>query len=430
MQLLQKIVPQQDAFDEIRSGTQHGRKRVIPCGVDKNFSGSWPARCSPRIAMNRRILCAAIVGGAILVTGLVVTKGGKRSVFSKAKTAPAVAFRVNGNGAEAMGVIDLESAISQGSIKAEFFGNGRDTLRGSVTNQTARALQVRTDAGQVFEAGKDAVVVVRPCAIELAPRQTSEMALQTCAVTSTNRIGEIAYTISTAKTPKLQPLLTYATEHLELSPGAIQTAALALTENLPLSAVSRFTPAAGELKSRFNTDAFRVETIDILAALTALRAMGIPDSSLAMTIDPQLKIEAMIEPLCHAAAMQYYGITEENEWEYWKGELLAGAPATRHYALYGIARFYPEIALEMLPRWAREPQTRGVYRIAALQALADTQRVEALPLLRQLADELGIDTEVGRAARGAAEYLDQRLNQIGVRQTAVAFRASRQLSQF
>jgi hypothetical protein len=184
------------------------------------------------------------------------------------------------------------------------------------------------------------------------------------------------------------------------------------------------------MKSRFNTDAFRVETIDILAALTALREMGIPEATLAMTIDPQLKIEAMIEPLSHAAAMQYYGITEDTEWEYWKGELLAGPRATRHYALYGIARFYPEIALEMLPRWAREPQTSSVYRIAALQALADTQRVEALPLLRQLADELGIDTEVGRAARGAAEYLDQRLNQIGVRQTAVAFRASQQLSQF
>jgi hypothetical protein len=379
--------------------------------------------------MNRKILCAALFGTALVAAGLVVVRKGMHSAKFSEKHGATATLSVNGASGE-MIVLDLDVALTQGSIKAEFVGNGRDTVRAHLTNAAPGALKIQANAGQVFEAGKNAVVVVHPAAIALGPRQTGELTLQTCAVTSTNRIGEGTYTLSSAKTPKLQPLLAYASQHLELSPGAIQTAALALTENLPLSAVSRFTPAAGELKSRFNTDAFRVETIDILAALTALRAMEIPDSSIAMTIDPQLRIEAMIEPLCHAAAMQYYNITEETEWEYWKGELLAGAPATRHYALYGIARFYPEIALEMLPRWAREPQTSGVYRIAALQALADTQRVEALPLLRQLADELGIDTEVGRAARGAAEYLDARLNQMGVRQTAVAFRASQQLSQF
>jgi hypothetical protein len=380
--------------------------------------------------MNRKILCATILGTALVATGLAVLRAGKSSAASAPKTAATVAGAAKNAGDAQVVALDLEAALAQGSIKAEFRGTGRDVLRGSLTNNTSRVLKVQAPAGQVFEAGQNAVVVVRAAAIEIGPRQTAEMSLPTCAVSSANRIGETTYTISSATTSKIQPLLTYVAEHPELSPGAIQTAALALTENLPLSAVSRFTPAAGEMKSRFNTDAFRVETIDILAALTALREMGIPEATLAMTIDPQLKIEAMIEPLSHAAAMQYYGITEDTEWEYWKGELLAGPRATRHYALYGIARFYPEIALEMLPRWAREPQTSSVYRIAALQALADTQRVEALPLLRQLADELGIDTEVGRAARGAAEYLDQRLNQIGVRQTAVAFRASQQLSQF
>src|SRR5436190_11718037 len=138
----------------------------------------------------------------------------------------------------------------------------------------------------------------------------------------------------------------------------------------------------------------------------------------------------MIEPLSRAAAMQYYGLTAQTEWEYWKSELLFGAPATRHYALYGIARFYPEIALEMLPNWAREPKTHPVYRISALQALADTQRPEAVGILRQLADELGDETELGRAARGAADFLAQQLNQGAVRQKVVAFRSSKAIPEF
>ena len=234
----------------------------------------------------------------------------------------------------------------------------------------------------------------------------------------------MTYKVAYTKISKLEPLLAYAAEHPELSAAALQTAALALAENLPLSAVAKFTPAAGELKSRFNTDAFRVETIDLVAALSALRAMGIPEKSLALTVDPQLKIEAMIEPLSRVAAMQYYGISPESEWEYWKGELLYGEPTTRHYALYGIARFYPEIALEMLPNWARQSKTSQVYRISALQALADTQRAEALSILNQLAEDFGEETELGRAARGAAEFLKQRLSQLALKQNAVAFRAS------
>src|SRR6478609_9449254 len=138
-------------------------------------------------------------------------------------------------------------------------------------------------------------------------------------------------------------------------------------------------------------------------ALITLRAIGARDADLALTIDPQLKVEGMIEPATRSAAMRYYGITPETEWAYWKTELLSGEPTTRHYALYGIARFYPDVALDMLPRWVRETRTNPVYRLSAAQALADTQKPEALPILRQLVNELGEHTELGKAANTAAE---------------------------
>ncbi len=327
--------------------------------------------------------------------------------------------------------VDLQSAIEQGRIKAEFKGNGRDAMRATLSNNTKSILQARAETGLVFESGRNAVVVVRPTEVEIEPGKTVQATFQTAATRSSNKIENAAYVITYNHVPRVEPLLTYAQEHLELSPGAIQTAILALNENLPLSSVAKFTSSASELESKVGTNGFRVETYDIITALTALREMGVRDSALAMTIDPQLRIEAMIEPLCRPAAMRYFGITSDNEWSYWKTELLSGEPATRHYALYGIARFYPDIAIEMLPKWALETKTNSVFRLAALQALAETQRPEAVNILNRLAENLGRETELGRAARGAALALDQRLSQMAsAKNPAVAFRASAGLTQF
>jgi hypothetical protein len=327
--------------------------------------------------------------------------------------------------------VDLQTALEQGSIKAEFKGNGRETLAAVIVNKTKSRLQVKVEVGQVLESGRGAVVIVRPSAIEIEPGQTAQASFQTAATRSSNHVEEATYVLTYNHVPRIELFLTYAQEHLELSPAAIQTAILALTENLPLSSVAKFNSASSELSSRFNTDAFRAETFDIISALAALKAMGIPDSAVAMTVDTQLRIEAMIDPLCRPTALRYYAITPENEWTYWKTELLSGNPTTRHYALYGIARFYPDIAIDMLPKWARETKTNAVLRLAAVQALADTHRPEVVNILKQLADDLGRETELGRAARGAALALDQRLGQMASAKTAaVNFRASQGLSEF
>ena len=327
--------------------------------------------------------------------------------------------------------VDLQAAIEQGRIKADFSGNGREAMRATLSNPGKVTLQARVEVGLVFESGRNAVVAVRPTEVEIEPGQTVQATFQTAATRSGNSVGNASYVITYNHVPRVEPLLAYAQDHLELSPGAIQTALLALNENLPLSSVAKFTSGASELESRYNTDAFRVETYDIITALGALREMGVADSTVAMTLDPQLRIEAMIEPLSRSAAMRYYHISSSDEWAYWKTELLAGEPATRHYALYGIARFYPDIAMDMLPKWALETKTNSVFRLSALQALAETQRPEAVNVLNRLAENLGRETELGRAARGAALALDQRLSQLANgKNAAVAFRTSQKLTQF
>ncbi len=309
---------------------------------------------------------------------------------------------------------DLAAGLRQGVFKAEFKGNGREKLRAVISNAGKEPLTVRVRAGQVFENERNAVVAVRADLLTLAPGKSGELSLQTAALRSNNKVVEAAFRLSPLAAPKIDVLLGYIQDHADLTPGAIQTAVLALTENLPLSAVAKFTSAGGQLPSRFDTTAFRADTADIIAALLALRETGRADDDVAMSIDPQLKIEAMIDPPSHATAMRYFGLTAETEWEYWKNELATGDTSTRHYALYGIARYYPDIALDMLPKWAREARTSSIFRLSAIQALADTERSEALPILRQLADELGRYTDLGRAATSAAQYLDRHLSKVAV----------------
>jgi hypothetical protein len=319
---------------------------------------------------------------------------------------------------------DLLSASEQGVIQATLTGNGRERIVATLRNNSPTPMRIAIPAGQVFESGRNMVVVARATEVELMPAQTTEVRLVTVALYSANKVAESAYKLSYQTAPKLEGFLTWAANHPEVSVPALQTAALALAENLPLNALSKFAPTNG-ITTKLATDAYRVETADLVSALSALKNSGAKLDSIALSLDPQLRIEAMIEPLSREAAKRYYGITEEREWDFWKHELLSGDPGTRHYALFGIARFYPEIAIEMLPKWAREVKTHPVYRMSAVQALADTQRPDALPILHALATELGTETELGKAAAQAATYLDTRLSDNARAVPTVAFRGKK-----
>ncbi|HEX8296986.1 MAG TPA: HEAT repeat domain-containing protein [Chthoniobacteraceae bacterium] len=339
--------------------------------------------------------------------------------------APAIDLAANAASSLATdGSIDLQTAVEKGLVQAEFQGNGREQLTATVFNPAASAITLKISLGQLLESGANAIVVVRNVEATIAPGQTSTIPVESAAIRSGNTVAPASFRLSFKTAPKIDLLLSYAQDHPELSAPALQTAILALTENLPLSAVCKFTPTGGFLPSSFDTAAFRVETVEILAALSALRELGVKDRNLAMTVDPQLKVESMIEPLCRAKAARYFGINATSEWEYWKNELLHGEPGTRHYALFGIARFYPDTALDMLPNWAREKRTAQPFRLAAVQALGDTQRPEALPILHQLVKELGRNTELGRAALDAALYLDTHLTRVATNQAAIAFRSA------
>ncbi len=317
---------------------------------------------------------------------------------------------------------DLAYALEDGAVSAEFRGNARDQLRMVIVNRSAQPVRLSIPAGQAFEGTRGKVIVPRARILDFAPGETRLETLGTLATASTNQVEDGAFALAAVSPEKLQGLLRYLGDHPEVSLPAAQTAALAILENLPASAFAKFTGPGGDLPALWNTAAFKVEVVDLVGALIVLRQLGIPDEQLAITVDPQTRIEAMIDPLAHAAAMEYYGIKPENEWAYWKHELLQGEPGTRHYALHGIARYFPDVALSMLPAWARERRTNPIFRRVAIEALAETGQPEALTSLHALETELRNEAELAKAAHDAARYLQATLDRNASDIPPVAFR--------
>ncbi len=377
----------------------------------------------PESLLKPNLKSACVVAGvAAIAAGLALAPRAAKT--APAQSAPAPFQKIASSQPLPALCLDVAQAVQNGDIQADFKSNGREQMQATLRNTTKRTIELHLRAGQLFENGKNSIVATRAAESTLRPGETTSATFATAATSAQNRVIDADYTPATGVFPNLAPLFAYLREHPEVSPAATQTAVLALTENLPLRAFAKFTVAGGDLPSKLDTSAFKVETVDIVAALSALREIGIPDEQLAVTIDPQLKIEAMIDPLALAFAMHYYGISNDDEWAFWKKELTGGNPSTRHYALYGIARFFPDVALEMMPSWVRETRTHPAFRVSAVQALAETQRPEALTILRQLEGELDPASEVGRAIKVAASYLDARLAKSAASKVAVAFRVS------
>ena len=297
------------------------------------------------------------------------------------------------------------SLVAKDEPRAEmvFERNGANTLQLKVTNGTKQPFSVNLPAGTVLQGDRAGVILLKSFDAKVPPGGTQSQDLVVAALSSANQGDSGKFTSSSKTQPGLAPLILHLESHSAVPVSVVQTAVLAILEDAPVDLFARFPrPQAGDAPA---VETFKVDTCEIIAAIQLLREIGVDSSKLSQ--DPQLKIEAMIDPKAHDIAMQYYGITADSEWLYWRHELLEGDPSTRHYALYGIARFYPDVALQMMPKWARESRTAPHFRRAAIGALALTQKSEARPLLQALGRELVRENELAQRVEPALRYLDQ-----------------------
>ena len=299
------------------------------------------------------------------------------------------------------------ATVAKVSSEAEmvFARQGTNSLQLKVTNPSREPFAVSFAAGTVFENGKAGVILLKSFEAKVEPGGNLEHDLAVVALSSANQTDTGKFTETSKTEPKLAPLLQHIESHSAVPVSVVQTAALAILEDAPAGLFAVFPrPLAGDVSA---IDSFKVDTYDIVAAIQLLREIGVDSSKLSQ--DAQLKVEATIDLKAHPIAMQYYGISRDAEWQYWTRDVMGGDPTMRHYALYGIARFFPDVALEMMPKWAKEVRIAPHYRRAAIGALALTQKPEARALLQALDQELAKDTSLAQKVDPALRYLEQNL---------------------
>ncbi len=270
-------------------------------------------------------------------------------------------------------------------------------------------MSVALHAGDIYENDQNKIVLLEDCVRDLPSRGMLQADVRVAPINMAPVSTNDTYKKSTTTVPKLDALVAQIKAHPELSHETVQTAVLILAMNPALDVFAKFQLPHDAQITPNNTGEFKVDVPDIIGALQLLSNIGVTDRAFAA--DPQLNIEAMIDPKAHDPAMRYFGIVPDMEWSYWKQELLEGDPSLRHYALYGIAENYPDVALQMLPKWARETRLPAIFRLSAVRAMAMTHRAEAIPILRQLETEFGPDTELYRSADRATKYLSTQFNQ-------------------
>lgn len=361
----------------------------------------------------RPFVCAlGSAGAGVVLLAALSHRPAPAPVVSHA-SGPVAATAPVGSSAE-QAEITLGDALGRRWVEASYRGNGREEIRVTLVNRAGRSLRVLFPAGLVFETPDLAAQVVLPrdTTVELpvtaGDKSRLTAKLVTAATRTNNRLGDAPFALSEATLPALEPLLAEVRRCPEAARETVGTAVLLVAENPPLGAFARFGLLSGAAPAGRYPDCYKVATADLLAAMTLVREAGIPRSALAVAGEPQLRVEAMIDPLAHAAALRFWNLAPEKEWGYWKEELLHGDASTRHYALYGIGRYFPEVALQMLPDWARDRRVNVLFRQSAIQALAETRRPEAISVLQLLAHDLGPNTELGLSARRATMYLENR----------------------
>ena len=261
------------------------------------------------------------------------------------------------------------------------------SLKGQAANASAQPVVYARPAGTLFSNGEGDVVLLKDVSVEVPAKGKAPLSLPVAQTTVgehpltgrfTPRVGAVSET--------LRALVDLLAHKQNVSPSVAQTAVLIVNDDAPLDMIASFPRLEPPALVSAADQPFSVSPGDLIAALRLIQEAGLDPARSALMSEPQLKVMTLLNPDSHPAAMEFYGLSEQTEWSYWKKQLLDGDPALRHYAFYGIARYYPAVALDMLPRWVRDPGVYRSYRLSAAWALAlvdDARAQQTLVGLRQ-----------------------------------------------
>ncbi len=303
--------------------------------------------------------------------------------------------------------IAAEEAAAQAELTATFRGNGIDLLEVQVVNPKTAAESYELKAGTLFQSYNDSVMLVENLNESIEPGATVEYKLKTVPLGLNNQQLEGPYRIIEQTPFQLEPLTDALSTGSNLDEEKLALAAIILFNNPSLSEVADFPVAdSGEQAGSSVPVSSRRSAAEVIDALLLLRGLNIETGGLKLATDTQLKLEALVKLDSNESAREFYGLADRRRhWAYWKQLLLTGDPRFRHYSLYGIGRFFPEVAVQMMPNWAANRRITPIYRLSAVYALGLSEKPEALQQLQSLAKRYPAQTNMGRATREAAQYI-------------------------
>jgi hypothetical protein len=286
-----------------------------------------------------------------------------------------------------------------------FTGDGDRSIEVSIENGTGETVGRSWGPGATFTSGIVQMLVADRQSADVAPSMRASLVLRAYPTKAAGRPGPTDLEPGDPVEGDLKTLAEALAADASIPPETARTAVLLLSDNPPLDVFALFPRAPMPLAPDLNLESFRVSTPAILDALALLKRLGLPWQSLKAVTDPQLQIEAMYAAESHDKAVALFGIPRQREWVFWKHLLLHGPPPLRHYALFGIARYFPDIALLMHPNWANAMHLPYLFRLSAVRSLAITDRSEAIPLLRRIRRDWSGDPEMVNSADNAIAYL-------------------------
>lgn len=313
--------------------------------------------------------------------------------------------------------VSLIEAMERDLATFSLRSDGWSVLEVTAQNPATAPLNVILPRGQVYLEDRERGEVLQPDEMRLTVPAQGERTVKVPVLPSSilNQGSQPwrSYRASRERRERAELLLDYlvaypdAAQQLLTGPEGqpdetLRTAILLCTENVPFFALSDLDLAV-EPPLDLETDASRVSlAVLIKAAWVALDA-GVPRAQLALLQDPQFQLAAMLDPLTHPAALKLFDLDEGIQRSFWQDNLRRGPVNLRHYSFHGLARYYPETAMEMLPQWVRYEELSLPLRREALLALGAVDRPEAAPLIRRLRYEQPESSPLRLAARNALD---------------------------
>lgn len=206
--------------------------------------------------------------------------------------------------------IPLGTALTDGKVRAEITGNGRDTVALKLANPGAGALTVSLAAGSLLAAKNgERQVTLRVFEARLDAGASADAALPTAALATKNTKSDRALALYCGGEPRLAPLVKLFEDQNDLPRATAQLAVFMLIEDIQWPAWRAWSAAAaGRPVADIPTPAEVAQAVDALA----LVRLASPDRKPALLVDEELKRLALRNPRARVKAMALHGLTVED----------------------------------------------------------------------------------------------------------------------